>query len=129
MKPLQPEELFQHLSGFLKTKGITLTEGSYAQAIQKSCGLLSDAINLGQDNLGRAKARIDRKLEQMRQVIHEKTAPRTERNTQRPETKSPQPEPPPPPAAETGAGAGKRRPRSKTAGGKTRVKRPGRQSE
>ena len=76
MKPLNQDELFQNLKGFLKTKGIELQEGSYSNGIRKSCSLLSDAINLGQEGLDRAKTGIDRKLDQMRQVIHEKTAPR-----------------------------------------------------
>ena len=59
-----------------RAKGIELSEGSYAQAIQKSCSLLTDAINLGQDGLERAKNNIDKKLDQVRQVIHKKTAPR-----------------------------------------------------
>ena len=75
MKPLNQDELFENLRGFLKGKGIELQEGSYARGIQKSCSLLSDAINLGQQGLGRAKTEIDKKLDQMRQVIHEKTAP------------------------------------------------------
>jgi hypothetical protein len=75
MKPLEQDELFQHLKGFLKSKGVELQEGSYAGGIRKSCSLLSDAINLGQEGLGRAKVKIDERLDQMRQVIHEKTAP------------------------------------------------------
>ncbi|HTL56601.1 MAG TPA: hypothetical protein VL361_13035 [Candidatus Limnocylindrales bacterium] len=77
MKPLNEEELYQNLCGFLKAKGIDLQEGSYARGIKKSCSLLSDAINLGQQGLGKAKVEIDKKLDQVRQVIHEKTAPRT----------------------------------------------------
>jgi hypothetical protein len=77
MKPLNQDELYDNLRGFLKGKGIELQEGSYARGIQKSCSLLSDAINLGQQGLGRAKTEIDKKLDQMRQVIHEKTAPKT----------------------------------------------------
>src|SRR5260370_24451036 len=77
MKPLDKHELYENLTGFLKTKGIELKEGSYAQAIQKSCSLLTDAINLGQDGLERAKTKIDTKLDQFRQVIHKKTAPRS----------------------------------------------------
>jgi hypothetical protein len=76
MKPLDKDELYQNLTGFLKGKGIELTDGSYSQGIQKSCSLLSDAINLGQQGLHRAKSGIDKKLDQMRQVIHEKTAPK-----------------------------------------------------
>ncbi len=76
MKRLDRDELFQHLKGFLKAKGIELQEGSYSNRIRSSCGLLSDAINVGQEGLDRAKTQIDKKMDQMRQVIHEKTAPR-----------------------------------------------------
>ena len=75
MTPLNQDELYHNLRGFLKAKGIDLQDGSYARGIQKSCSLLSDAINLGQQGLGRAKVEIDKKLDQVRQVIHEKTAP------------------------------------------------------
>jgi hypothetical protein len=75
MKTLQEDELFQNLQGFLKTKGVELKDGSYVHKIQKSCSLLSDAINTSQQGLTRAKDEIDKKLAQLRQVIHEKTAP------------------------------------------------------
>jgi len=76
MKPLEKDELYQNLQGFLKNKGVELNPGSYSQKIQKSCDLLSDAINAGQHGLARAKVEIDKKLDQLRQVIHEKTTPR-----------------------------------------------------
>ena len=75
MKPLEKDELYQNLQGFLKNKGVELNPGGYSQKIQKSCELLSDAINAGQKGLTRAKVEIDKKLDQLRQVIHEKTAP------------------------------------------------------
>ncbi len=81
MKRIQKDELYQHLNDFLKSKGVELKEGSYTQKIQKGCALLSDAVNLGQKGFARAKAGIDSKLEQMRQVIHEKTAPRPSANS------------------------------------------------
>src|SRR5260370_21856658 len=77
MKPINKDELYEHLSGFLKAKGIEMKEGSYTQRLQKGCNLLADAVNLGQKGLQKAKSEIDRKLDQMRQVIHEKTAPKT----------------------------------------------------
>jgi hypothetical protein len=76
MKPLSKDELFENLSGFLKSKGIELTDGSYAHGIQKSCSILADVINLGQQGLEKAKAGLDNKVDQVRQVIHEKTAPK-----------------------------------------------------
>jgi len=75
MKTLEKDELYRNVQGFLKTKGVDLQEGSYAQKIQKSCHLLSEAINTGQQGLARAKSQVDKKLDQLRQVIHEKTAP------------------------------------------------------
>ena len=76
MKPIQRDEIYEHLSGFLKGKGIELKEGTYAESIQKGCTLLADAINLSQEGVSRAKVEGDKKLDQMRQVIHEKTAPK-----------------------------------------------------
>jgi len=75
MKTLEKDELYQNLQGFLKNKGVELKAGSYCEKIQKSCDLLSDAINTSQKGLARAKTEIDKKLDQLRQVIHEKTAP------------------------------------------------------
>src|SRR6266851_3594196 len=75
MKPIQKDELYEHLGQFLKDKGIELTEGSYTKGIHAGCSLLADAINLSQAGLERAKAGLDKKLDQVRQVIHEKTAP------------------------------------------------------
>ena len=86
MKPLDKKELYANLNDFLKNKGIELKEGSYSKGIEKSCSLLTDAINLGQQGLERAKTQIDKKLDQMRQVIHEKTAPKTGRATSRSQT-------------------------------------------
>lgn len=116
MKTIEQEELYKHLSGFLKTKGIELKAGSYAQGIQKSCNLLSDAINLGHAGFERAKVKIDEKLEQMRQVIHEKTAPRPPVN--------------PPPGATAAAPAApptpKAAPRKRPARKQTARRKPGR---
>ncbi len=76
MKPIEKDELYEHLSQFLKAKGIEMKEGSYTQRLQKSCGLLTDAINLGQKGIQRAKQEIDKNLDHMRRVIHDKTAPK-----------------------------------------------------
>ena len=75
MKQIQKGELYEHLSGFLKNKGIELTSGSYSQTIQKTCGLLTDTINLSQQGIERARQGLDEKVDRVRQVIHEKTAP------------------------------------------------------
>lgn len=76
MKPIEKDELYQNLNSFLKTRGIELTDGSYANGIQKTCSLLADAINMGQQGFERAKTEFDKRLDQVRQVIHEKTAPK-----------------------------------------------------
>ena len=77
MKPIQRDELYEHVSQFLKAKGIEMKDGSYPRGIQKGCSILADAINLSQKGISQAKAEIDKNLDRMRQVIHEKTAPRT----------------------------------------------------
>jgi hypothetical protein len=75
MKTIDKNELYRNLSDFLKLKGIELQDGAYAQRIQRGCGLLTDAINITQKTVKRAKVRIDKKLDKLRQTIHEATAP------------------------------------------------------
>jgi hypothetical protein len=77
MKPIQKDELYEHLSQFLKAKGVEMKDGSYPKAIQKGCSILADAINLSQKGITKAKVQIDKNLDRMRQAIHEKTAPKT----------------------------------------------------
>jgi hypothetical protein len=77
MKPIEKDELYEHISQFLKAKGIEMKEGSYPKGIQKGCSILADAINLSQKGIAQAKEQIDRNLDRMREVIHAKTAPRT----------------------------------------------------
>jgi len=88
MKRIKHDELYEHLCGFLKAKGVALQQGSYPNKVQKGCKLLADTINLSQAGLHRAKTEVDKKLDQMRQVIHEKTAPK-------PPPASPSPQSPP----------------------------------
>ena len=75
MKKINEGELFGHLSGFLKAKGIELKEGTYTKRIEQGCSLLANAINVSQKGIKRAQAEAAKKLDEMRQVIHEKTAP------------------------------------------------------
>ena len=81
MKPIQKDELYQHLSEFLKAKGVEMKDGSYPKAVQKGCSILADAINLSQKGITQAKVQIDKNLDRMRQVIHEKTAPKAASKT------------------------------------------------
>ena len=76
MKKIDQDELYENLRGFLKSKGIALDSGTYAQRIHQGCNLLADAINATQTTVARAKAEVDRKLDQLRQSIHEATAPK-----------------------------------------------------
>ncbi len=54
-----------------------MKDGTYPKAVQKGCSFLADAINLSQKGIAQAKGQIDKNLDRMRQVIHEKTAPKT----------------------------------------------------
>ena len=99
MKKINDGELFGHLSGFLKAKGIELKEGAYAKHIEQGCSLLSSAINVSQKGIKRAQAEAAKKIEEMRQVIHEKTAP----------------QPPPPPTAKQKPTAQKQTAKKKSA--------------
>jgi hypothetical protein len=76
MNPIRKDELYENISQFLKSKGIELREGSYTKGVHAGCSLLADAINLSQTGLDRAKNGLEKKLDQVRQVIHEKTAPK-----------------------------------------------------
>jgi hypothetical protein len=89
MKPINKDELFQHLSGFLKEKGVELKKGSYAQGVEKSCGLLADAVNLGQKGFGKAKVELEKGIGQVRQFIHEQTAPKPAAASKKPTRKAP----------------------------------------
>ena len=75
MKKINEGELFGHLSGFLKAKGIELKEGTYTKRIEQGCTLLGNAINASQKGIKRAQAEAAKTIDEMRRVIHEKTAP------------------------------------------------------
>ncbi len=76
MKPIQKDELFRHLTQFLKSKGVELTDGSYARGFQQGCDAITKAVNVSQKGLDRAKVKVEEGLDKMRQAIHEKTAPK-----------------------------------------------------
>ena len=90
MKKIEKDELYEHLRGFLKSKGIALDSGSYTQRIHQGCNLLADAINATQITVERAKAEVDKKLDQLRQSIHEATAPKSSSGSGRSTSKSAQ---------------------------------------
>jgi hypothetical protein len=114
MKQIRKDEIYNHLSEFLKGKGVELKEGHYTRGIHAGCSMLADAINLSQAGLERAKVGLERGVDQMRQVIHEKTAPKSARQ------------------ADATKGPSTRSSKTKTGGGKAasgRGKRPGRRRE
>jgi hypothetical protein len=76
MKEINKEEMFSNLKGFLKSKGIELQEGSYSHGIRKGCDMLTDTVNLSQRAFEHARDAMDKGLDQVRQTIHEKTAPK-----------------------------------------------------
>jgi hypothetical protein len=76
MRKIDKEEMFGNLKDFLKSKGIELQEGSYTQRIRQGCGILTESVNLSQEALARTKTAMDKRLGQLRQVIHEQTAPK-----------------------------------------------------
>jgi type IV secretory pathway TrbL component len=112
MKPIERGELYEHLSGFLKAKGIELKDGSYSKGIENGCGLLADAINLSQKGLTRAKVEMDKTLDQMRQAIHEKTAPKGQPT---PAAEAPKPKATKPTAKTKTSGSAKRGPAKRQA--------------
>jgi len=77
MQTIKKDELFRNLSDFLKSKGIVLNDGSYSARIQHGCNLLADAINATQKTVKQTKARVDEALDQLRETIHQRTAPKS----------------------------------------------------
>ena len=75
MKTIKKDELFSNLGDFLKSKGIELNDGSYTSRIKQGCNLLADAINATQKTVSKTKVKVDHALGQLRQTIHESTAP------------------------------------------------------
>lgn len=76
MQTIKKDELFHSLGDFLKSKGIELSDGSYATRIQKGCNLLSDVINGTQKTVRNTKAQVGQALGQLRETIHKSTAPK-----------------------------------------------------
>ncbi len=76
MQTIKKDELFRNLGDFLKSKGIELNEGSYTTRIQKGCNLLADVINATQKTVKQTKDQMDQALDQLRQTIHQRTAPK-----------------------------------------------------
>jgi hypothetical protein len=76
MQTIKKDELFRNLGDFLKSKGIELKDGGYTTRIQQASNLLSDAINATQKTVKKTKAQVDNALDQLRETIHESTAPK-----------------------------------------------------
>ncbi len=89
MKTIKKDELFQSLGDFLKLKGVELKDGAYAQRVRQGCDLLTDAINGTQKTVKRTKVKVDEKLDQLRQSIHEATAPKPSPTASAPKSASP----------------------------------------
>ena len=77
MSDIKKEEMFGNLKGFLKSKGIEIQEGAYAEGIRKGCEILTDTVNMSQRAFDRAKEAADKGLDQVRQTVHEYTAPKS----------------------------------------------------
>src|SRR5215469_9563643 len=78
MNQINKDEIFGNLRNFLKSKGIELQEGSYADGIRKSCDMLADTVNLSQRGFENAKNAMGKGLDHLRQTIHECTAPKSQ---------------------------------------------------
>src|SRR5437867_2974759 len=88
MKTIKKDELFESLGDFLKLKGVELKDGAYAKRIRQGCDLLTDAINGTQKTVKHARVEVDKKLDQLRQSIHEATAPKPPPSPSTPKTPS-----------------------------------------
>src|SRR5262245_21428398 len=88
MKTIKKDELYRNLSDLLKAKGIELKNGVYPQRISRACDLLTDAINETRKTVKQAKGKVNEKLDQLRQSIHNVTAPKPPRAPRAPGKKS-----------------------------------------
>ncbi len=79
MSEIKKEEMFGNLKNFLKSKGIEIQEGSYANGIRRGCDILTDTVNMSQRAFERTKTVVEQGLDQARQTVHEYTAPKTEK--------------------------------------------------
>ena len=59
MKRIKTGELYRNLSAFLGRKGIEFKDGSYTERIKQSCSVLTDAVNVSQKALERAKTGVE----------------------------------------------------------------------
>ena len=103
MKPIDKDELYEHLSSFLRSKGVDLREGAYTSGIQKSCSLVAEVVNSSKETIEKARGEIDKKLDQVRQIIHDKTAPKPASG--QPAAAKPEPTPAPAPSPAPAASA------------------------
>ncbi|MCL5096834.1 MAG: hypothetical protein M1608_04780 [Candidatus Omnitrophica bacterium] len=76
MKKIRKDDLYRHLTGYLKNKGIEFTDGTYAQRVRQGCEILAEVINFANQTVTKAKTEMDTRLDRMRQIIHDKTAPK-----------------------------------------------------
>jgi hypothetical protein len=76
MNEINKEEMFGHLKGFLKSKGIEIREGAYVEGIRKGCEILTETVNLSQRALERAKDAMEQGLDPVRETFHERTGSR-----------------------------------------------------
>jgi len=97
MKKIDSRELYENLRDFLKSRGVSLEEGSYTKRIHQGCGVLAGAINATQDAMAKARVQVDKTVDAVRQTIHESTAPRSTAGSPPPKTS-----PGRPPAASAG---------------------------
>lgn len=76
MKTIKKDEIYKSLNGFLKSKGIKLSSGTYSKAVRKACGFLTDAVNVAQEGVHKTKIKVDTNLDKLRQTVHDATAPK-----------------------------------------------------
>ena len=77
MTDIKKEEVFGNLKNFLKSKGIDIQEGSYANGIRKGCEIVTDTVNMSQRAFERTKVAVDQGFDKARQAVHQYTAPKT----------------------------------------------------
>ncbi|MDG1890960.1 MAG: histone H1-like repetitive region-containing protein, partial [Verrucomicrobiota bacterium] len=82
MKKIKRGDLFRHIDLFLSDRGIELNQNTaLTQGLREGCHVLADTINKTQTAIGRARKKVGGKIDTVRSIIHEKTAPQQKQET------------------------------------------------
>lgn len=75
MKTLKKGELFRSVKKHLEANGVILEKGEASDKLRAGCALLTAVATKGQSSFQTAKNAVTEQIDNLRQTIHDKTAP------------------------------------------------------